>query len=1106
MKLQVLALDSRTSILERWAHEEKTLPIYLILDRNSSKKIQDALQNNSTPLLDLSATNILPLIKQKQLFSKIYSSLLRMNLDQLDVQKNIFNVWYAYYTKDISSNQRTFIDEKIKQDLKEAGLNQKFKIDRKTKSLVLIEQERQQIASRNKKRELTQKIFSSLQDNNVQASELKLEKQEFKLILLNEKPNFLDIFNQVILDPELPFITTHRYYKLLQHLIPPDNWIVTGEEQVIIQVSSKKNLSKDLLQPQEYSQVLIYEEEDKLININFSLKHDDLSLTQHQYIERVMNKIFPSQPPRYSIDNYNTSALFYIINQRLDKNIFSDMIMNDFVFSQFFSTDERQKATKNKTYIFLYFEHETVGEVTAYITPQVRDKESLEMKDYPIETPYIRVLITHADNPEAALFFKKILINFIHHYNQEYPRIIRDYKKFLPQIQKVKQTDNKTQLEKINDLFIPNYPTICGFKPKVVHSQLPEGTVVMKFPKSGPDQKEYYCDFKSHPFPNVRKNTLINKDKYPYIPCCSIKDSRQIKGSKYRKYFFDEEKKKGEESSQQSIITSLKILKPGNIGKLPDDISLFLEFSDTKASFQRLGVIKNSSSFLTCILLALGLQQNDLKKERLALATKAYAASCRQEAYDKSSQQLIDIIKDDNQYLDPFLFLHMIELKYKCRIFIFKREGNNTRLTPPPYQHFYLENSIPNDHKVILIYEHKGSKLTESEQPQCELIVKYTKTERAPYYSYTQKETTIINIKKLFNSITKSYQLNQISELIHFPLRDTPFIKLVSQRIDSYGKTRQINIKFENQMFSLLCDPLPPLLLPEEEKNYVNTKSQIKKLLETINVMKIIKKTNQEVIGKIGNVKVKINLEEKKQLSSTMDDFNTKKRNAYALSQHFLWLFSKYVNGKIYKTSMVDLIPEFEKNKIQILPGYNYPLEKISRLSNKNGYFQRGKLILSSEEVRKRLVYLLRLKIERHIDEIIDFKDKIDFAEYQSISDFNKRPGEIILDGYDSFMQWIDHKNKKPSILYSSIQPERLGFYFFQNKLIASYVTKAKNFFSLEEALGKDNEKEEFLLVVYTNSERIKKYKIKGNPNDKSIIIISSKFKNSKIFTRIYKV
>ena len=89
----------------------------------------------------------------------------------------------------------------------------------------------------------------------------------------------------------------------------------------------------------------------------------------------------------------------------------------------------------------------------------------------------------------------------------------------------------------------------------------------MEFPAHGESTKRYYiCDHTSHPYPGLRDNTLENKKKFPYIPCCYTKDQNR-EGTKFN-YYYAQAQMKDKNNAVQDIFISGKTMAPGIPGTL----------------------------------------------------------------------------------------------------------------------------------------------------------------------------------------------------------------------------------------------------------------------------------------------------------------------------------------------------------------------------------------------------------------------------------------------------------------------------------------------------------------------------------------------------------
>ena len=250
----------------------------------------------------------------------------------------------------------------------------------------------------------------------------------------------------------------------------------------------------------------------------------------------------------------------------------------------------------------------------------------------------------------------------------------------------------------------------------------------MVFPAKGEsDPRNYICGEKL--FPGLMENTLDNRQLFPYIPCCYTKNQFTTVGSKARHYFYDEPLTK-KTLQTQDIFLSRKIVPPKILGHLAPNVAvLFNTISTPEFRFMRRGVNVTKLSFIEAVLTAKGivdgLEKNILDiliKERNKLLTLEYAASAKQELFDQSLEEIIEMMKTED--MRATRFVRLIEQAYNCSVFIFS-ETDGGEMVIPEHTHWYYK-LVP-EKEVILIYQHWGSESDVTTYPQCELIVKSKK-------------------------------------------------------------------------------------------------------------------------------------------------------------------------------------------------------------------------------------------------------------------------------------------------------------------------------------------------------------------------------------------
>ena len=140
---------------------------------------------------------------------------------------------------------------------------------------------------------------------------------------------------------------------------------------------------------------------------------------------------------------------------------------------------------------------------------------------------------------------------------------------------------------------------------------------------------------------------------------------------------------------------------------------------DPKYEYVRKGVYGSKNSFINVVMEALNDETNILDvedknaiekvllDERFALANKNIVPLCRQELYDRNVKEIINMIKNPEVYFDPRLFIHLIEDRFDCNIFLFTRKYLDGEMILPRHLQTYQKNI--NKKRSIYVYEHMGS-------------------------------------------------------------------------------------------------------------------------------------------------------------------------------------------------------------------------------------------------------------------------------------------------------------------------------------------------------------------------------------------------------------
>ena len=977
----------------------------------------------------------------------------------------------------------------------------------------------------NIKRKVSQqvKIFNTIQKTKqINYTPFELERMNFELNFEVKNISNIEIFNLIQLSKSIPFCALDKFYKIIKDFVPDENWSVTIPNMIILKVLQKKPNSFITLK--DYIDIFIQEKGEGIFNIIGTLYIEQGYLSKTNILDNIFSVLNIKQYKIINIEDYNIRGAFYFPKSTLNIYVMKDLILNNPIFSAVLAVDESAKATTEKDSMYLHFYNAQTGNVKAVLTEKISHKKDnlLKGKDiiktFPYGHEYIRVRISMADNTDAIKEFQNIFSRLLTIYYDEYDSIVEFYKKFIPTFtdkvdKKIPEVVTLKNKEIAPEIFVANYPSKCPKAPSIItddellqnldgtFKQSPQGTffqkgtdkLVMRYPLTedeGLIPRNYVCNWEKHIYPGLtKKNDLENKDLTQFLPCCYEKNhTLPNAGTPYRYYYFDEDINVTKLGVQRKCITTERIAPPKFCGFLPDDLSkifdLFLD--DDKFKMLRMGIFKSSSSLLECILYALWEEKYQelftmetveehekyLMTLRQKMATKLLATTCRQEMYDFTTGEITEALINPKVYLDPSKFIHMLEIYFDCRIYIFSRHRNKveTKLTIPRHLQAYYRNKT--EKRTIFIYEHWGNKSDNLEWPQCELIVQSTRgkdDETIDNFNWTSK--IVSNVDNIFNKLNNNYTPNTHIQDTIFPI-DHPNIQFVSQSIDSYGKCRLLHFIYKKSILgTFLISPIAPLMIEENDIWVVTTVANniameiIKDLGIEITKQNVVNDISRGYTGLLGTVNVTIPINESvpdinipeieegigypENNTSRLSQFNKYKKLSRYITAYTLWLYSKFLHDTGKEISLKTMF-EFQEKYITYITDWNYDgdVGKIFDIDNKV-FMKNKQLIVKSEETLKRLMYVLRVNTQK----IPEYYKKVVIENYfEDVTDFDQYQFQVILQGEQSVEKWIQEHNFK-TILHDSIQPELVQPYFFRNSLVGPQIWLAQNTDSQSKAI-----------------------------------------------------
>lgn len=1136
-EFKTFALDTKYSITVRIASLFNTLPKYLYFYEELSDNIKDISNIYAEDLLvQIKAVNdIVVFISENE-----------NKTNKLDIKKDIIEVWLAYNSEleQYASIAPAYLISVSSNLIEKGYFSSQDDFDKIWSYRYQLKQNLEKEIENNQKEDENYIELYSLIDSieDLACTDVEIEKV-FLNIFYNMKDNsLLELFNNILLNDFIPFANCKNYYKILKKFIPSDEWAINSNDSILLKMCEKKDaLYKD------YTDIEIFTDDTtQEIKIESWLTFEN-NFNQENFIQKI-NQVIPKLSNPERIVETEIMGTYYYPQLRIDVHVLADLIMNDKLFSTLINSDESRKATKRRSdgsepWIYIHYNHPDTGHISASVSQKIVDRSDITMRDKPYEIfsqndPYIRVRVKGATKQSIDLF-KNIFSKLLRIYYSRYNDIVDFYREFIPEfgiVKEVKIPLRKKDIEIIApEIFIKNYSRNCPeFRlPKIIDNPDEyKDMKIMRFPRDkqeenayesdGKNQKYYICPNPEYPYPSLQENKLENSKEYPYVPCCFKTDQENKKNSTYNQYFYNQENE-SKETRQQGIITTNKFVSNNNYGELPSFLKKFFENIDfdSECKYIRYGLFRSTSSFLDAVMVSL--EYNDIlsynqEKTRLEkllemryeLSDENYAVLAKQCLFDLSVNEIMEKIKDPEVYFDPKNYIQLLETYFDCNIFIFNRDS----LVVPNHTQTYCRN-VRNS-KCILIYEHLGSESDHAKYPQCELIAKWntTKIDNNTELNFEYDSKLSQNINKFFNILTQTYSIDNRQQETIFPDN----ISYFSQAIDSYGKTRCVNVEFNNQKFSVFTTPFQPLPIKEDKKLYqtdVKTAIEFLKIYGQVLSQTVSEGSTREINGIIGNIQVSIpvkksnilNLEQSdyglhypKFKSSSITTYNFNKKMARYITEYVYWLFSRYVNENNLESIDDSVLNNFAENNIVTIPEYQYEnIPKTFSLESK--VMNNGKLVVSSEEMLKRLLYVLKLYTIRNITDLVNYYTKNTITKYyEDITDFDNHPFQLILQGEDAIDKWIQEK-KVLYTLHDSIVIGRKYPYFFRNTNISDSIFLAQNAFNLHRAIdiaaGWQKQKYNiglyasdktildygFNLYSYINSENITKTYVEGNIN-----------------------
>ena len=1156
----VYSLDTADTFRQRVAAEFGSLPLYIIFDPELGTADEKIVGS-------FGVVDVLEKIKESSevTIDSIYEEYGRHFADAT----NLIKPWLAY---------NKVLDEPDMREVLELAASESIKnVDPEFDTYAFLKEKKKYKAElgekiKNNKREAADllTIFRTFQKiKGAEPTEFYTDVISLVIYLDLTDVSLLEIFNALSLTPAVPLASVRDFYKVYRNLKPPLDWSYSLPNAIYLQVSVSQSEEQAPFDNYHPAFISLEGEENRVaVRVDFSSERQRSTLKREQLVNRLLSTIKNYDFKKISEQEEKLKGVYYYPYQAVNKYIFADLVMNDPIFSIFLGIDEWSRATKAKPSVYFYFRDPQKPEnnVSVVITNKVMarmdpEHKLLDEELFPPDSPYLRVRISNAKNYVSVENFTDVFSKLLQIYNQKEEEMLKFYRRFIPDFAEVgkgrAKSASRNRLKDVApDVFLPRYTKKCKDRPEIVSKDealsKPEGDWML-FPATPQEGKQHYyvCPHKDRKYPGLLKNTLKNRDQFPYLPCCYIKNQRVLKNSNYQRYFSEGEEEEGEKT-QQTIFLTGKMATTSGFGTLPPTLEYLFGLIDTNSVYYRKGVSRSEGSFLECILEALHgetkflippkdgnlsnkVRQVRVNKVRKEISKWEFLSVGRQELYFSNAGEIARDVSDAKVYLDPKKYVRILESYFNCNIFLFNRDNISGQMALPQFSQAYLRYSL-RDRPTVLVYEHWGGRSESLAYPQCEIIVRWDRRQEYPTYFLGAGEPAARELNQILERLRKVYNFKEVPQ-VSLPGLDK--LDLKSQVIDSYGKTRLINLNYEGTLYSVITEPIPPLTLKEEvlRFNMWPAKEAVRFVGEVgarIIKQNIYKESLAEIYAKYGTVEIVLPIGGGDRLKNTevvsrvpfatsggVSNFlryNYLKKTARYLTEYFVYFFSVYIGEKNITEVTSEVLEDFVNEKVIVIEDYAYgSVDRNFSLSS--SVFQGGKLVAPSEEAVRRLLYVLRLKLQRQFFEVINYRGYRNIKNYYvDITDFDVGPEQIILQGRDSLQKWIENPETL-NVLRHEVTSEPNQTYFFKNDAAGGGVYLAQNVETAREGVtvGRtwasknynpvtaeaDGEGLAFKLGSFVSKNEIKEYSVRGKQNSYGLRLLGFKKNNENKFTAL---
>lgn len=281
---------------------------------------------------------------------------------------------------------------------------------------------------------------------------------------------------------------------------------------------------------------------------------------------------------------------------------------------------------------------------------------------------------------------------------------------------------------------------------------------------------------------------------------------------------------------------------------------------------------------------------------------------------------------------------------------------------------------------------------------------------------------------------------------------------IVSQFIDSNGKTRIINVKYKNNKISIFVYPKHPFTVPIEDKIYTSTYDIVKKFvqdsdLEIKSQFTSTRKSEEQFLGtqkgdenKTSGLWITRNDEMYGYIPikeiNTIKSLATTTEKLEIITRQTKSELSKFIKCKkiihILERYVIYTFSHRDKVEFEIIPNHVYDIEKLENrlfFKNNNIIFSGKKIIVLSAKMQEKLEYYLEACKLHYPNWIRQYKYKNYIDDiYETVDDFIQYPDSSIFLNVESLVSWYNNTvTDIGNTISNKILEDNINPYFYNN-------------------------------------------------------------------------